>query len=590
MEKRVNKYIEARKRQQGGIVKCQNQNFYTDPSVNDVMYEVMHPNLYPIQEGSIQDVIAQKQKELETAKQTARAYYGDEEYEKRQDLARKAAAHDTITQQKAPVPKPQPTVAEYNAALRVAEDEAREERYRNGGNFLDDALKGSMLGSGVNRFINGQNWYDIPLGMGQAALGTLMLAGGANMVAPRVSLKTSVPTSPTTPKYTLLNSPTSFATKATNFAKSMAIGIPAGEAVNQTPRLWSGKTWNENVIDSTFLKNIQKAYPAMADFVASLTNPGYYLGFGAKGLEYTGALGKQLANGISNGVNSAKNLFTKYTSRINPVTGKFEIVPEKTVGKDVAVRPVDFKSELDWNPENWFSKRIGEYGLPFDAHHNPKGYTENDIKSLQSHIPEYIEIERKTKADDTWLKMPDGSTWSGDPRSWVQLMSSDGQKLELQRLLTGVQRNEQYSFPTYTGNIWASDSKQFADHWAPDGKSFEISYPKTSKTVTYDAKGDFWMEMDIDGIPKDGFHNKVSNGVVKYGISQGNDIVKIKNIVEAKQFPSLTDIYIRDGVPSKIIEGNNGNFDLSVLNKYRILIPFILPLINKNNEKNNNQN
>lgn len=182
-------------------------------------------------------------------------------------------------------------------------------------------------------------------------------------------------------------------------SKSLAIGAAAGETVNQAPRLWSGKTWNENVIDSTFLKNIQQEYPAMTDFAASLTNPGYYLGFGAQGLEYTGLLGKQLTNGISNGVTRAKNLFPKYTSRITPVTGKFEIVPEKTVGKDVAVRPVDFKSELDWNPENWFSKRIGEYGLPFDAHHNPKGYTENDIKSLQSHIPEYIEIERKTKAD-----------------------------------------------------------------------------------------------------------------------------------------------------------------------------------------------
>ncbi len=68
------------------------------------------------------------------------------------------------------------------------------------------------------------------------------------------------------------------------------------------------ETWNENVIDSTFLKNIQEEYPAMADFVASLTNPGYYLGFGAKGLEYTGLLGKQLANGTSNGVNSAEIL------------------------------------------------------------------------------------------------------------------------------------------------------------------------------------------------------------------------------------------------------------------------------------------
>ena len=45
----------------------------------------------------------------------------------------------------------------------------------------------------------------------------------------------------------------------------------------------------------------------MADFVASLTNPGYYLGFGAQGLEYAGLLEKQLANGISNGVNSAES-------------------------------------------------------------------------------------------------------------------------------------------------------------------------------------------------------------------------------------------------------------------------------------------
>lgn len=123
-------------------------------------------------------------------------------------------------------------------------------------------------------------------------------------------------------------------------SKSLAIGAAAGETVNQTPRLWSGKTWNENVMDSTFLKNIQKAYPDMTDFAASLINPGYYLGFGAKGLEYTGLLGKQLTNGISNTVTRAKNLFTKYTSRINPVTGKFEIVPEvQRQGKSVAALP-----------------------------------------------------------------------------------------------------------------------------------------------------------------------------------------------------------------------------------------------------------
>lgn len=70
-----------------------------------------------------------------------------------------------------------------------------------------------------------------------------------------------------------------------------------------------------------------------------------------------------------------------------------------------------FKSELDWSPESWFKTRV-----------NGK-YDAKDVAALESHIPEYLEIERATKANGTWLKMPDGSTWPGDARSWVQMMS-----------------------------------------------------------------------------------------------------------------------------------------------------------------------
>jgi hypothetical protein len=72
-----------------------------------------------------------------------------------------------------------------------------------------------------------------------------------------------------------------------------------------------------------------------------------------------------------------------------------------------------FKSELDWTPEGWLGKRVD--GV----------YDANDITSLQSHIPEYHKIEQTAKSDGTWLKMPDGSTWQGDPRSWVQMQSKD---------------------------------------------------------------------------------------------------------------------------------------------------------------------
>lgn len=47
-----------------------------------------------------------------------------------------------------------------------------------------------------------------------------------------------------------------------------------------------------------------------------------------------------------------------------------------------------FKSELDWSPKSWFSKRVAK----------PDGtkYTENDVRILNSHVPEYLEIEKKT--------------------------------------------------------------------------------------------------------------------------------------------------------------------------------------------------
>ena len=71
-----------------------------------------------------------------------------------------------------------------------------------------------------------------------------------------------------------------------------------------------------------------------------------------------------------------------------------------------------FVSELDWSPERWFKTRTGNVG-----------YDAEDIAALKSHIPEYLQIEQQSKANGTWLKMPDGTTWKGDPRSWVQMMS-----------------------------------------------------------------------------------------------------------------------------------------------------------------------
>lgn len=82
-------------------------------------------------------------------------------------------------------------------------------------------------------------------------------------------------------------------------------------------------------------------------------------------------------------------------------------LPSKNRIASDAVEQAPFKSELDWSPNNWLGKRAD--GV----------YDAEDVAALKSHVPEYIEIEKTTKANGTWLKMPDGSTWKGDPRSWV---------------------------------------------------------------------------------------------------------------------------------------------------------------------------
>ena len=126
-----------------------------------------------------------------------------------------------------------------------------------------------------------------------------------------------------------------------------------------------------------------------------------------------------------------------------------------------------FKSELDWSPESWFSKRVAK----------PDGtkYTEDDVKSLNSHIPEYLDIEKNSKADGTWLKMPDGSTWQHDPRSWVMMQSKAyKQNYSPYPWWSGQARwktNDKYGdkvtrFPYYNGTIWHSNREEYGDYFA----------------------------------------------------------------------------------------------------------------------------
>lgn len=231
-----------------------------------------------------------------------------------------------------------------------------------------------------------------------------------------------------------------------------------------------------------------------------------------------------------------------------------------------------FQSELDWSPKSWFE----EAG-------NWKGYTQEDIDILASHIPEYHEIERVAKANGTWLKLPNGKTWEGDPRSWVQLQSRDGQKMMMpSRAWKGGKPGDEHYSPYYNGRVWMSDNadvwnsfaykKEGFYHESPSGVNYSLTVPRNVKMVSKDAKGkDF---LSINHLGRDVSTDEVVDEAQKYGFNTTTifNVVEGPHVSKGLNVPT-NDFIIHAGTPRKSILGNNGNFNLNDKNLYRGFVP-----------------
>lgn len=183
-----------------------------------------------------------------------------------------------------------------------------------------------------------------------------------------------------------------------------------------------------------------------------------------------------------------------------------------------------FKSELDWSPESWFGKRVNK----------PDGtkYTPEDEKSLKSHIQEYLDIERDSKVNRTWLKMPDESQWTGDPRSWVMMQSKAfKENYSSQPWWTGQFGDDVVKSSYYNGTMWFSDN-------VGDGYTRDYYIPNE----------------DLQNAIQ---HSK-DNG---YFIEQLFDLKYDKGVNEFISQPGFTD-------KVKFIDGNNGDFDITNPHKY----------------------
>lgn len=265
-------------------------------------------------------------------------------------------------------------------------------------------------------------------------------------------------------------------------------------------------------------------------------------------------------------------------------------MPKTTKSQKPINQTQGFKSELDWSPESWFGTRVGGQ------------YDAEDIAALKSHLPEYLEIEQIAKGNGTWLKMPDGTIYSGDPRSWVQLMSKDGKKLSEQRLFHGdsdifVDFDGKDVTPEKIGNtiLWTNTNKHLPHTYG--NHHYELAIPKGVVNKTFDAKGRNWNDLaDISD-----YKYKNTNDVFD-DLSKDNNIMTISNVVDVGSDPRWTpgnngipnmldreklhdyykrvfkgdDVVLGKNVSRKSLLGNNGNFDLSNKNIYKSLFPLLI--------------
>ena len=292
------------------------------------------------------------------------------------------------------------------------------------------------------------------------------------------------------------------------------------------------------------------------------------------------------------GASIVKQIFPDATDeQIMAIYQHMDKVPESAMGKLVKGADIaednpfrTFKSELDWSPKSWFQKRAD------------KKWTKQDEDALISHLQEYLDIEKKAKQNGTWLKNKDGSTFDGDPRSWVQMQSDSFKKNYNDEILTHGEDAVNDLFGDFYGDgvgvgigdkvLWTSTNKLLGKTYGND--VFSLAALKNAKTnVVADAEGRPWLNV-VQG--------KDTNNLVYPNLTNDN-IVRINNVVDAgpnikwseiKDFrknetvPEYLsrkytgdDVVIGQDVSRKSIVGNNGDFNPIDKNIYRALIPLI---------------
>lgn len=205
-----------------------------------------------------------------------------------------------------------------------------------------------------------------------------------------------------------------------------------------------------------------------------------------------------------------KEYYSKYPTAKIAVNKNNRIVTANDL-KDLERKTILIDTQ-DFTPENWLSLRVEK----------PDGtkYDQTDVDALNSHLKEYHNIELASKQNGSWLKLPDGSMWNGDPRVWIMMQSDAFTKnYRQQPWYTGqgewptlfdygdgeVKTNKMTRAPYYNDQMWFSNSKKYGDTFAYIWDSQGLNWRRNKENERNINGNNF-----ISAIPKIGNYRKLT--------------------------------------------------------------------------------
>ena len=277
--------------------------------------------------------------------------------------------------------------------------------------------------------------------------------------------------------------------------------------------------------------------------------------------------------------------FQNYDKSLSRAADREFVIPleQQKLFKKLPDSSSKFKSEIDWAKWN------------------------KEIPENTELMKEYNAIEQISKANNTWMKNPDGSKFKGTPEQFVQENSKNFKN-------SNLNPNKTYRINTRGGNnnpiihdpssniAFTGDEKSARTYTyfstgdrnspllsaidPPSTRGLHELYATGNKRLTIDAKNASYDNIFYDGknnknyrIAEESFLNPEINNVnilnVKNHLEGPKSI--LEKIIGRKYGNELINKQV-SGNYLKSARGNNGMFDMTNPNIYKGLLPYVLPI------------